>query len=146
MRERFTNWERALKRAERLAKTQTGTQARVDEAQRALRLQALALTNRQRAVNDHTPRLAQLDARLNRSKAVRDQVRRDLQRSELTAPFDGRITAVHVSPGDRVRPGDQLIDLFDTYFVELRTQVPNRYLPTLRQALNHGSSLSLIHI
>ena len=134
--------ERALKRAERLAQTQAGTQARVDEAQRALRLQALALTNRQRAVSDHSPRLAQLDARLNRSKAVRDQVRRDLQRSELTAPFDGRITAVHVSPGDRVRPGDRLIDLFDTNFVELRTQVPNRYLPTLRQALNHGSAVT----
>ena len=134
--------ERALKRAERLAQTQAGTQARVDEAQRALRLQALALTSRQRAVGDHTPRLAQLDARLNKSKAVRDQVHRDLQRSELTAPFDGRITAVHVSPGDRVRPGDRLIDLFDTNFVELRTQVPNRYLPTLRQALNHGSPVT----
>jgi len=134
--------ERVLKRAERLAQTQAGTQARVDEAQRALRLQALALTSRQRAVSDHTPRLAQLDARLNKSKAVRDQVHRDLQRSELTAPFDGRITAVHVSPGDRVRPGDRLIDLFDTNFVELRTQVPNRYLPTLRQALNHGSPVT----
>ena len=134
--------ERVLKRAERLAQSQAGTQARVDEAQRALRLQALALTSRQRAVSDHTPRLAQLDARLNKSKAVRDQVHRDLQRSELTAPFDGRITAVHVSPGDRVRPGDRLIDLFDTNFVELRTQVPNRYLSTLRQALNHGSPVA----
>jgi RND family efflux transporter MFP subunit len=134
--------ERVLKRAERLAQSQAGTQARVDEAQRALRLQALALTSRQRAVSDHTPRLAQLDARLNKSKAVRDQVHRDLQRSELTAPFDGRITAVHVSPGDRVRPGDRLIDLFDTNFVELRAQVPNRYLSTLRQALNHGNPVT----
>ena len=134
--------ERVLKRAERLAQSQAGTQARVDEAQRALRLQPLALTSRQRAVSDHTPRLAQLDARLNKSKAVRDQVHRDLQRSELTAPFDGRITAVHVSPGDRVRPGDRLIDLFDTNFVELRAQVPNRYLPTLRQALNHGNPVT----
>ena len=134
--------ERVLKRAERLAQSQAGTQARVDEAQRALRLQALALTSRQRAVSDHTPRLAQLDARLNKSKAVRDQVHRDLQRSELTAPFDGRITAVHISPGDRVRPGDRLIDLFDTNYVELRTQVPNRYLPTLRQALSHGSAVT----
>ena len=134
--------ERVLKRAERLAQSQAGTQARVDEAQRALRLQALALTSRQRAVSDHTPRLAQLDARLNKSKAVRDQVHRDLQRSELTAPFDGRITAVHISPGDRVRPGDRLIDLFDTNFVELRAQVPNRYLPTLRQALNHGNPVT----
>ena len=134
--------ERALKRAERLAKTLVGTQARVDEAQRALHLQALTLTNRQRAVSDHTPRLTQLDARLNRSKAVRDQVRRDLQRSELNAPFDGLITAVHVSPGDRVRPGDHLIDLFDTDFVELRAQVPNRYLPTIRQSLSQGSSVT----
>jgi RND family efflux transporter MFP subunit len=134
--------ERVLKRAERLAQSQAGTQARVDEAQRALRLQALALTSRQRAVSDHTPRLAQLDARLNKSKAVRDQVHRDLQRSELTAPFDGRITAVHISPGDRVRPGDRLIDLFDTNFVELRAQIPNRYLPTLRQALNHGNPVT----
>jgi RND family efflux transporter MFP subunit len=136
--------ERSLKRAERLAKTQVGSQARVDEAQQALRGQALALAKRQRVLQDHPSRLAQLHARLKRATAVRDMVRRDLRHTGVMAPFDGRITAVHVSPGDRVRPGDRLIDVYDTNFVEIRTQVPNRHLPVLRKSLLAGSEVTAL--
>ncbi len=136
--------ERSLKRAERLAQNQAGSQARVDEAQRALRGQALALANRQRALKDHPSRLTQLHARLKRATAVRNLVRRDLRHTTAMAPFDGRVTAVHVSPGDRVRPGDRLGDLYDTHFVEIRTQVPNRHLPVLRKSLGAGSKVTAL--
>ena len=94
----------ALQRAERLAQTQVGSQANVDDARQAVTRQTLSLTSRQRAIAEHPPRLAQLQARRLRAAALRDQVLRDLERTHIVAPFDGRITVVHVSPGDRVRP------------------------------------------
>ena len=51
--------EKALDRAEQLARTQAGSAARVDEAQHAQQAQTLAIANRRRAINDHNPRLAQ---------------------------------------------------------------------------------------
>ena len=57
-------------------------------------------------------------------------------------PFFGRITEVFVSPGDRVRPGDRLVAMFDSGLLELRAQIPLRHLPVVRAALEGGESLS----
>jgi hypothetical protein len=54
----------------------------------------------------------------------------------------GKVTAVHVSPGDRVRAGDQLVDVFDTRLIEVRAQIPNRHLPTLRHGLSAGTDIA----
>ena len=52
----------------------------------------------------------QLEARLARARARAEQARVDLDRSVVRAPFSGRIAEVMVSPGDRVRPGDRLLE------------------------------------
>ena len=65
----------------------------------------------------------------------------DLERTRVYPPFAGRITEVFVSPGDRVRSGDRLIALFDTEVLELRAQIPLRYLPVVRTALDRGERL-----
>ena len=132
----------ALERAERLAQTQVGSQANVDDAHQAVTRQQLSLTSRRRAITDHPSRLTQLQARRLRAAALRDQVLRNLERAHIVAPFDGRITAVHVSPGDRVHPGDRLVDLFDTAYTEIRAQVPNRHLPVIRQSLREGTPIT----
>ena len=134
--------EKSVGRAQQLARTQAGSAARVDEAQQTLRAHSLAIAQRRRAINDHKPRLAQLRAREQRLVALREKVRNDLARTAVTALEHGRITAVHVSPGDRVRVGDQLVDLFDTVVVEVRSQVPNRYLPILRRSLVAGVTVT----
>jgi len=131
----------ALERAERLAQTQVGSKANVDHAREVLTRQTLSLTSRRRAIADHPSRLAQLQARRQRAVALRDKALRDLQRARVIAPFDGRITAVHTSPGDRVHPGDRLVDLFDTAYTEIRAQVPNRHLPVIRQSLHEGKRI-----
>ena len=132
----------SLERAERLAQTQVGSQANVDDASQAVTRQQLSLTSRRRAITDHPSRLTQLQARRLRAAALRDQVLRNLERAHIAAPFDGRITAVHVSPGDRVHPGDRLVDLFDTAYTEIRAQVPNRHLPVIRQSLREGMPIT----
>jgi RND family efflux transporter MFP subunit len=114
----------------------------VDDASQAVTRQQLSLTSRRRAITDHPSRLTQLQARRLRAAALRDQVLRNLERAHIVAPFDGRITAVHVSPGDRVHPGDQLVDLFDTAYTEIRAQVPNRHLPVIRQSLREGTPIT----
>jgi hypothetical protein len=62
----------------------------------------------------------------------------------VIAPFTGRITAVHVSPGDRVHPGDRLVDLFDITATEIRAQVPNRHLAVIRESLGAGITIDAI--
>ena len=88
-----------LKRAKQLAESQSGSQASVDTALEAVARQTLNLTVRQNAIDDHPIRLAQLRARLKRASALRDHALRNLERTKILAPFDGRITAVHISPG-----------------------------------------------
>jgi len=131
----------ALQRAEKLAQTQAGSQANVDNAREAVARQTLSLSSRQYAIEDHPPRLAQLQARQQQAAAQRDRATRDLERTRVVAPFTGRITAVHVSPGDRVHPGDRLVDMFDTTATEVRAQVPNRHLPAIRQSLGAGVTI-----
>jgi multidrug efflux pump subunit AcrA (membrane-fusion protein) len=133
-----------LKRAEQLAESQSGSQASVDTALEAVARQTLNLTIRQNAIDDHPIRLAQLRARLKRVSALRDHALRNLERTTILAPFDGRITAVHISPGDRAQMGSLLIDLFETASTEVRAQIPNRYLAQLRRSLNQGEQVPAI--
>lgn len=125
----------SLDRAMKLAETQSGSQANVDSALEAVARQTLALTIRQNTIEDHPARLAQLRARLKRAEAMRDQATQNLERTQITAPFDGRVTEVHVSPGDRTHPGEPLVSLFDMDYTEVRAQIPNRYLTKLRNSL-----------
>lgn len=130
-----------LERATKLAETQSGSQANVDSALEAVARQTLAVTVRQNMIQDHPARVAQLRARLKRATAMRDQARRDLEHTQITAPFDGRVTAVHVSPGDRTRPGDALVEIFDLDYTEVRAQIPNRYLAKLRDSLAQNEKI-----
>ncbi|MGI9336383.1 MAG: efflux RND transporter periplasmic adaptor subunit, partial [Gammaproteobacteria bacterium] len=67
-----------------------------------------------------------------------DRAELDLSRTTIVAPFSGRIAGVHVAAGDRVRPGDALADVFDTDRLEVRAQIPLRYLPDVQAASAGG--------
>ncbi len=138
--------QRAVERAERLASTRVGAESSVDDARRALESQALALTTRRQAIDDHASRYKRLQAQLGRAQAARDQARQDLERTGIRSPFTARITAIHVAQGEYVREGDALIELFDIGIVEVRAQIPSRYLTTVRRALERGERLAAITI
>ncbi len=127
---------RDVARAERLATRDLGSAARLDEARQAEARQALAVDSRRTAIAEHDSRTAALAARIARAEALVEVSQLDLERTRVRAPFDGRIAAVEVAPGDRVRPGDRLLDLFDASALELRAQVPTRYLRRLRESLD----------
>lgn len=130
-----------VERARKLAKTNLGSQSQTDAAQQAVERQILSVDNRNLAIKQHGSILAQLDSRLSRARAVRDRAQLDLDRTRISSPFDGRATRVEVVRGDRVKVGDPLVSLYDGSSLEIRAQVPTRYLPRVRQSLVENKPL-----
>ena len=95
-----------VSRLQDLVKKKVGAQSALDTARQALEKQAIALSLRQQAVDEHEARMAEVEAARNRAEALRDQALLELERATVVAPFNGRIARVLVSPGRRVRNGD----------------------------------------
>ena len=133
---------RAAKRAGDLAKSKVGSHSSYDIARQEETRQALAVNRRELALTEYDSRRRQLDARLARAQVRAERARVDLDRSEVRAPFTGRIAEVMVSPGDRVRPGDRLVDVYDTTVLEIRAQIPTRKVAIVRDGLERGLELS----
>jgi multidrug resistance efflux pump len=132
---------RAVERARDLARKNMGSQAGLDEALQIERRQALTLENRKLALREHRTRLSQLEARRARVKALRDQAALDLARTRIVAPFPGQVMQTQVAPGDRVRVGDPLLELYDTRTLEIRAQIPTRHLGEVSRAVREGLKL-----
>lgn len=128
----------AAQRYEKLVSKNVGSDLSRDEALQAAKRQALNVLTRELAVQDHPNRLKRLQAQLDKARALRDQARLDLERSTIAAPFDGRITRLNVSPGNRLRPGDPILSLFDHTHLEVRAQIPSRYVGDIQAALASG--------
>ncbi|MCP5159996.1 MAG: HlyD family efflux transporter periplasmic adaptor subunit [Gammaproteobacteria bacterium] len=133
--------KRAVTRAQNLNNRKMISASALDEALQAVEKQALSLNTRQLEVDDHTARLTQLEARRARAKALRDQARLDLRRVTITAPFAGRVVQTPVAPGNRVRSGDLLLEIYPVGELEIRAQIPFRALPAVRAALAMHRSL-----
>lgn len=133
--------ETKLSREQKTSKNNLTSQSSLDSQKQALENQKLALNARQLAINDHPARLAQLDARISQKRALVQQAEIDLQRATITAPFDGIILTTSISPGERVRPGEELLKLYSTDNVELRAQLPQKYISIIRESLRQGARL-----
>lgn len=132
---------REVARARDLAERKVGSEASLDRVRRDEERQMLAVELRKLAIREHVSRTKQIEAKLARARAQQSQAVLDLERTRVYPPFAGRITEVFVSPGDRVRPGDRLLAMFDSEMLELRAQIPLRYLPVVRAALDRGETL-----
>ncbi len=130
--------ERAVSRFENLARRQVGSENQLDDARRSYQQQALALSSRRLAIADHPHRLQQLLAELQRNAALLESAELDLARTRIQAPFAARIARLQVAPGDRVRSGDPLLSLYSLDRLEVRAQIPSRWLATIRSALARG--------
>ena len=133
--------EKKLKREEKTSKVNLTSQSSFDTQKQALQNQKLALKARQLAVTNHPARLAQLEARLAHKRALAQQAQTDLQRATVAAPFDGIILSTNVSPGERLRPGEELLKLYSTENVELRAQLPQTFVGIIKNALKQQIQL-----
>jgi len=125
-----------------LAKRQVGSDVQWDESKQAAGKQSLNLLNRELAIQDHPNRLARLQAQLARVSALRDQSVLDLARTKITAPFNGRITKLPISPQNRLRTGDSVLTLYDIDAIEIRAQIPLKYLSTFEFALQRQDPIT----
>ncbi len=146
--------EKQVARQQRLNQNQLVSQERLDDAQALLAQRRLSVTQRSLAIEDHQARVEQLQARVSKALAAVERAKLDLAYTEIRAPFDAVVTAVYVAPGERVQPGLRLLSLVDRSQLEIRAQLPDRYVSQVRQALDrqqqvsghaqhHGSHLAL---
>ena len=134
--------KRSVERFKALKGRKVGTETQLDDAQRNYQQQALSLNNRQRDINDHANRLSQLKALQSQAQVQLESAQLDLERTKIVAPFTGRIARVSVAPGDRVRSGDKMLMMYDSEALEVRAQIPSRYLNRIRNALEKNQLLT----
>jgi len=135
---------RAVDRAAQLARSRSGSEAALDQAREQHERQRLAVLQRRQSIDDAPARRRQLQARRARAAAAAQQAARDLARTRVTAPFNGRVTQVFVAAGERVSAGGRLLELYDESQLELRAQVPSGHLPALRRALAAGRTVTAV--
>ncbi len=133
-----------LARAQNLLQRGLGSAAQLDAARRELVRQELALESREYSIADHDSRRAQWGARLDRARAALVLAEIDLAHATLSAPFAGRVARVAVAPGDRVRIGDTMVEIYDSAALEVRAQIPATQLGAVQAALAQGGSLEAI--
>jgi len=133
--------DNAVIRAKKLEKSHLASLATLDNAQAAKQRQYLTLKQLEHDITEHPPRLAQLKARQQRAQALVAQAELDLSRCIIKAPFSGRIAQLNIAIGDRVRIGDALLSLYDLSQLEVRAQLPGRYIKQLRQMMAEHMSL-----
>ncbi|MEX1199662.1 MAG: HlyD family efflux transporter periplasmic adaptor subunit [Methylophaga sp.] len=132
---------KAVERAQTLQDRKLGSQALIDEAAVSQQQQQLSLQQLQFAIADQPLRIAALQASLQRAEALLDQAKVDVRRTQIRAPFTGRIADVQVAVGERVSSGDALLQLYDPKQLELRALIPSRYLNAVQQAFNGGQQV-----
>ncbi len=132
---------RDVERANKLATRDMGSAARLDEAKQSQARQSMAVAQRKLAIAEHTSLKTALQARLNNALAQLQRAQLDLERTLVTAPFNGRVSTVQVSVGNRVQTGTPLLRLIDSANLELRAQIPSRYLAIVRDELRNGKEI-----
>ncbi len=133
---------RTVERYRSLKGKNLSSEIQLEEAERSYQQQLLSLNSRQTEINEHPSRLAKLEANQLQAQAALDKAILDLDRTQITAPFDGRVSEVLVSPGERTNQGTPLVRIYSTNALELKGQIPSRYLPVIRQALANEQSVS----
>lgn len=131
----------AFARQQRLKSSNLVAQERLEQAESQVAQNALAVTARRQAIDDHPNRVRQLEAKISRAKALLADAQRDMKRSDIRAPFDGVVTSVLVAPGERVQVGQFLVGVYDLDQSEVRSQIPDKYLSIIRKALNEGQKI-----
>lgn len=130
--------DNAVGRAKKLEQDRLASQSFLDEAYATKQRQSLVLKRLNHDIAQHPTRLAVLKAKQIRAQALLDQAQVDLQRTVIKAPFSGRVAKLDVFIGDRVRVGDRLLSIYDLKNLEVRAQIPGRYLKQIRTNLDQG--------
>jgi RND family efflux transporter MFP subunit len=75
------------------------------------------------------------EASLREATVALEQARRDLARTEIRAPYPGRVRESHVGVGQFVTRGQAVATLYATDFLEVRLPIPDRELAYIGDGL-----------
>ena len=88
------------------------------------------------------PQLAQARAVLAAAEAAYEQSKRNLERTSIIAPFDGRVRKKMVDLGTNLIPGARVADIYATASFEVRLPSADKDIPFLGIPLD-GTSINL---
>lgn len=134
--------EKAVQRNQTLKQRNLTSDASLDAAQQTVQQQALLVQQREYQLSRFKQEQAQLNAALMRAEALLQQVTLDLQRAQLFAPFDARIATLQVAAGERVTVGQPLLSVYQPSALEVKAQIPQRYLSRVQQGLQQNATIS----
>ena len=86
------------------------------------------------------PQLAQARAVLAAAEAAYEQSKRNLERTSIIAPFEGRVRKKMVDLGTNLIPGSRLADIYATASFEVRLPIADKDIPFLGIPLD-GTSI-----
>ena len=86
------------------------------------------------------PQLAQARAVLAAAEAAYEQSKRNLERTSIIAPFNGRVRKKMVDLGTNLIPGSRLADIYATASFEVRLPIADKDIPFLGIPLD-GTSI-----
>lgn len=116
----------------------------VDTLKQDLALRSIELSRQQALLQTQPQRLASARAAVRSAQAALDEQQLRLDHSTLRAPFDGRITQVGISEGDRVQPGKTLVALYDSATLRIRARLPSTLATRLRPLLAADTGIQAV--
>jgi multidrug efflux pump subunit AcrA (membrane-fusion protein) len=113
----------------------------LEDTQREVARQAIELASQELKLANHPQLLDMAQAQVQRAQARFEEQELNLSRTLIVAPFDGRVTQVNATSGDRVRAGDKLVSLYDTASLRVRAAIPSAASLDLKRALRDGQAV-----
>lgn len=133
--------DKAVTRSKKLEQSRLASQSTLDDALANKQRQMLTLNRLNYDIAEHPARIAQLNARKKRAQALLQQAEINVGRTNIIAPFSGRISQLDVAVGDRVRPGYSLLSIYDLDNLEVRAQIPGRYISEVHKMMGQDDTL-----
>jgi membrane fusion protein, multidrug efflux system len=131
--------KRHLARVERLKAKGAGTDRALDNAKLDLTRQLQIMSNRQNEITAETARLRQQQALIERLNVGIARIERDLERTKLTAPFDGYLYEISAEIGKRVSLNDRIARLIDAGRLEVAVHLSDSQFGRL---ISEGETLN----
>ncbi len=130
------------KRLEKLQKQNLVATEQLEDTRAAVARQAIQLAEQQLLVDNHPQRIAVTEAAVARAEALLAEQELRLSRTLVTAPFRGRVSRIEASPGDRVREGEVLLEIYDTAALQVRVTLPGSAVNRVKQAMARGEIIT----
>ncbi len=105
---------------------EVGTRSGVDQAERAYNAAADQADLLKQAVALYPVQIQEARGALAAVEALRSQQETNLSRTEMRAPFNGRVTMAEVKTGEYVAPGAPLLTLADDSVLEMSVPLDSR--------------------